>query len=83
MSQDAQLIFADHVGRFYARHYGFPPIAGRVLGYLLDCDPPQTIDELSDTLLASRNAITGGRSSCWRAASWHDAPGRPADGWTA
>lgn len=60
MSQDAQLIFADHVGRFYARHYGFPPMAGRLLGYLLVCDPAQqTIDELSDALLASRSAITG------------------------
>ncbi|MER6425429.1 hypothetical protein [Streptomyces sp. NPDC001137] len=60
MPQDAQLIFADHVGRFYARHYGFPPMAGRLLGYLLVCDPAQqTIDELSDALLASRSAITG------------------------
>ena len=60
MPQDAQLAFADHVGRFYARHYGFPPMAGRLLGYLLVCDPPQqTIDELSNALLASRSAITG------------------------
>ncbi|MER5452784.1 hypothetical protein ABT052_42255 [Streptomyces sp. NPDC002766] len=60
MPQDAQLIFADHVGRFYARHYGFPPMAGRLLGYLLVCDPAQqTIDELGDALLASRSAITG------------------------
>lgn len=57
---DAQLIFADHVGRFYARQYGFPPMAGRLLGYLFVCDPEQqTIDELSDALLASRSAITG------------------------
>lgn len=60
MSHDAQLIFADHVGRFYARQYAFPPMAGRLLGYLLVCDPPQqTIDELSEALLASRSAITG------------------------
>ncbi|MFE5368029.1 GbsR/MarR family transcriptional regulator [Streptomyces mirabilis] len=57
---DSRLIFADHVGRFYARQYGFPPMAGRLLGYLLVCDPPQqTIDELSQALLASRSAITG------------------------
>ena len=57
---DAQLTFADHVGRFYARQYSFPPVAGRLLGYLFVCDPPQqTIDELSDGLLASRSAITG------------------------
>ncbi|MFE4630607.1 GbsR/MarR family transcriptional regulator [Streptomyces mirabilis] len=35
-------------------------MAGRLLGYLLVCDPPQqTIDELSQALLASRSAITG------------------------
>ncbi|MGW4203863.1 GbsR/MarR family transcriptional regulator [Streptomyces sp. NPDC004726] len=60
MPHDSHLIFADHVGRFYARQYGFPPMAGRLLGYLLVCDPPQqTIDELSEALLASRSAITG------------------------
>ncbi|WP_214318752.1 GbsR/MarR family transcriptional regulator [Nonomuraea sediminis] len=60
MSRDDQLIFADHVGRFYARQYGFPPMAGRLLGYLFVCDPPQqTIDELGEALLASRSAITG------------------------
>lgn len=60
MPQDAQLIFADHVGRFYARQYAFPPMAGRLLGYLFVCDPPQqTIDELGEALLASRSAITG------------------------
>jgi hypothetical protein len=57
---DAQLIFADHVGRFYARQYSFPPMAGRLLGYLFVCDPQQqTIDELGEALLASRSAITG------------------------
>jgi len=57
---DSQLLFADHVGRFYARQYGFPPMAGRLLGYLFVCDPPQqTIDELGEALLASRSAITG------------------------
>ncbi len=56
---DAQITFADHVGRFYAHRYGFPPMVGRVLGYLLVCDSrDQTIAELSDALLASRSAIT-------------------------
>ncbi|MFH5208673.1 GbsR/MarR family transcriptional regulator [Antrihabitans spumae] len=60
MPADAEIVFADHVGRFYARQYGFPPMAGRLLGYLFVCEPAaQTIDELSDALLASRSAITG------------------------
>jgi hypothetical protein len=60
VSRDDDLIFADHVGRFYARHHGFPPMAGRLMGYLMICDPAQqTIDELGEALLASRSAITG------------------------
>jgi hypothetical protein len=57
---DAELTFADHTGRFYARRYGFPPMVGRLLGYLSVCDPPdQSINELADALLASRSAIAG------------------------
>jgi hypothetical protein len=60
MPRDEEITFADHVGRFYARRYGYPPMVGRVLGYLLVCDPrDQTIAELSEALLASRTAITG------------------------
>jgi DNA-binding MarR family transcriptional regulator len=60
MPRDEEITFADHMGRFYARRYAYPPMVGRVLGYLLVCDPPdQTIAELSDALLASRSAITG------------------------
>ena len=60
MPRDEEITFADHMGRFYARRFAFPPMAGRVLGYLLVCEPPaQTIAELSDALLASRSAVTG------------------------
>jgi DNA-binding transcriptional regulator GbsR (MarR family) len=57
---DAQITFADHMGRFYARRYGFPPMVGRLLGYLEVCDPPQqSIGELAEALLASRSAVAG------------------------
>ena len=57
---DAELTFADHMGRFYVRRYGFPPMVGRLIGYLSVCDPPeQTINQLADALLASRSAIAG------------------------
>lgn len=60
MPRDEELIFSDHMGRFYARQHGFPPMAGRLLGYLMICDPPQqTIDQLAEALMASRSAITG------------------------
>jgi DNA-binding MarR family transcriptional regulator len=56
---DAEITFADHMGRFYARRYAFPPMVGRLIGYLTVCDPPeQSIGELADALLASRSAIT-------------------------
>ena len=58
MNRDKVLIFADHVGRFYAQRYGFPPVTGRVIGYLGVCEPAQqTINDIADALLTSRSAI--------------------------
>jgi hypothetical protein len=60
MPTDAELTFADHAGRLYARRYAFPPMVGRLLGYLMICEPrEQSIGELAGALLASRSAITG------------------------
>jgi DNA-binding transcriptional ArsR family regulator len=59
MPTDDQLRFADDLGRYVVREMNLPPVAGRLLGYLGVCDPAeQTINELSDALLASRSAIT-------------------------
>jgi DNA-binding MarR family transcriptional regulator len=58
MNRDNVLIFADHVGRFYAQRYGFPPVTGRVIGYLGVCQPAeQTINDIADALLTSRSAV--------------------------
>jgi DNA-binding transcriptional regulator GbsR (MarR family) len=63
MPRDEEITFADHMGRFYAHRFAYPPMVGRVLGYLLVCEPRDpTIAELSDALLASRSAITGALS---------------------
>src|SRR5580765_1863980 len=60
MPTDAEITFADHMGRFYARRFSFPPMVGRLLGYLAVCDSPNpTIGELAEALLASRSAIAG------------------------
>ena len=60
MPTDAEITFADHAGRFYARRYGMAPMVGRLIGYLAVCDPrEQSIGELADALLASRSAIAG------------------------
>jgi DNA-binding MarR family transcriptional regulator len=59
MPTDAEITFADHTGRLFARRYGMAPMVGRLLGYLLICDPrEQSIAELAEALLASRSAIT-------------------------
>ena len=59
MLTQEHLAFTDRMAAFYAREYGFPPVAGRVLGYLLICEPAdQTIAEISSALMASRTAIT-------------------------
>jgi DNA-binding transcriptional regulator GbsR (MarR family) len=56
---DAEITFADHMGRFYTRRFAFPPMVGRLIGYLAVCNPPeQSIGELAEALLASRSAIT-------------------------
>lgn len=57
---DAEITYADHVGRFYARRYSQAPMVGRVMGYLSVCEPrEQSIGELAEALLASRSAIAG------------------------
>lgn len=64
MPTDAEITFADHAGRLYARQYGMAPMVGRLLGYLAICTPrEQSIAELAEALLASRSAIAGAVSA--------------------
>jgi len=64
MPSDAEITFADHAGRLYARRYGMAPMVGRLLGYLMVCWPrEQSIGELAEALLASRSAIAGAVSA--------------------
>jgi DNA-binding MarR family transcriptional regulator len=57
---DAEITFADHAGRYYAHRYAFAPMVGRLIGYLLVCDPPEkSIGDLAEELLASRSAMAG------------------------
>jgi DNA-binding transcriptional regulator GbsR (MarR family) len=58
MNRDKALIFADHMGRYCARQYGYPPVTGRVIGYLSVCEPAQqTIADIAEALLTSRSAV--------------------------
>lgn len=58
MDRDKILIYADHMGRSLARRYGYPPVTGRVIGYLSVCEPiQQSINDIAETLLTSRSAV--------------------------
>jgi DNA-binding transcriptional ArsR family regulator len=52
--------FVDGTGSWLSRAYGIGPMTGRVLGWLLVCDPPeQTAAQLAEALDASRASISG------------------------
>lgn len=58
MAPEDELSFADQVGRYFAQRYGMAPVTGRLLGWLMICDPPaQTSAALAEALGASRSSI--------------------------
>jgi DNA-binding transcriptional regulator GbsR (MarR family) len=64
MDRDRVLIFADHMGRFCAQRYAFPPVTGRVIGYLAVCEPmQQSINDIAEALLTSRSAVNNALKS--------------------
>ncbi|HEY3523207.1 MAG TPA: MarR family transcriptional regulator, partial [Candidatus Limnocylindrales bacterium] len=55
----AESDFVEEMGRVLAS-YGMTPMAGRMWGWLLICEPPeQTAADIADALRASRGAISG------------------------
>ncbi len=51
--------FIDAIAAWAARSYGVPPMTGRVLAWLLVCDPPeQTAADLAEALDASKGSIS-------------------------
>ncbi|HWE12328.1 MAG TPA: hypothetical protein VG365_02395 [Solirubrobacteraceae bacterium] len=55
--------FVDAIGTWAAKAYGMPQMTGRVLGWLLVCDPPeQTAAQLAEALGASKGSISGATS---------------------
>jgi DNA-binding MarR family transcriptional regulator len=57
---DAEIrVWVEHVAAAFAQHFGLPPITGRILGWLLICDPPeQSAGEIADAIGASRASLT-------------------------
>ncbi|WP_344424843.1 transcriptional regulator [Amycolatopsis minnesotensis] len=53
------LPWVERVSAFCVDEWGLPPITGRVLGWLMICDPPeQSAGEIADTIQASRASLT-------------------------
>ena len=51
--------FVEEMGQYLAS-YGMTPMAGRMWGWLLICEPPeQTAAEIAEALQASRGSVSG------------------------
>ncbi|MFD4192957.1 GbsR/MarR family transcriptional regulator [Amycolatopsis thermoflava] len=51
--------WVEEVATFFAEQYGQPPIAGRILGWLMVCDPPeQSATQIAGAIGASRASLT-------------------------
>ncbi len=77
-----ELAFVDRVGRHYAKQYGVPPATGRVIGWLLICEPPQqTAAAIAEALGISRSAVGGAVTmlETWGAVRKTRRPGERAD----
>ena len=56
---EGESAFVEEMGQALAT-YGMTPMAGRMWGWLLICEPPeQTAADLAEALQASRGAISG------------------------
>lgn len=55
----ARLAYAERIAVFYEKAGGIPRMAGRIMGWLLICDPPQqNAAELGQVLSASKGSIS-------------------------
>jgi DNA-binding transcriptional regulator GbsR (MarR family) len=60
--------FVEATGTWVSQAYGMPRMNGRVLGWLLVCDPPeQTAAQLAEALQASTGSISGATGMLVRA----------------
>ena len=59
-SEDAAVLsWVEQVGDFFEVNYGMPPITGRIVGWLLICDPAeQSAGEIARAIRASRASLT-------------------------
>lgn len=51
--------WVERVAEAFAQHFGLPPITGRILGWLLICEPAeQSAGEIAEAIGASRASLT-------------------------
>jgi predicted transcriptional regulator len=59
VDRKAILQWVERVATFFAERYGLPPITGRILGWLMICDPPeQSAADIAQAIGASRASLT-------------------------
>lgn len=57
--QDRLLRWVERVAAFCVEEWGLPPITGRILGWLMICDPAeQSAGQIADAIQASRASLT-------------------------
>ena len=53
------LLWVERAATFFSQRYGLPPITGRILGWLMICDPPeQSAGDIAEAIGASRASLT-------------------------
>jgi DNA-binding transcriptional regulator GbsR (MarR family) len=58
-ASDQILNWVEQGASFFVDHYGLPPITGRILGWLLVCEPvEQSAGEIAEAIGASRASLT-------------------------
>lgn len=58
MTREAQLHYVEEFGLFFEQ-FGLPRTAGRIMAWLLICDPPhQTMDDLAEALQVSKSSVS-------------------------
>ncbi len=58
-SAQAELAWVERVATFFFNVYGLPPITGRILGWLMICDPPEeSAGAIATAIGASRASLT-------------------------
>jgi hypothetical protein len=72
---DERQRWVERVATFCVEEWGLPPITGRVLGWLMICDPPeQSAGGIADAIQTSRASLTSNIAEEGFAITGHEGP---------